>query len=521
MGSDIDSPDWMTETLTHDLSHIAPQQILRTTVVYHPQWSRVGDWNDSYLPPITPSTPPPKPLIDIELSRQHPSFQSATNGPARDLNDPYLSRRGVRLEFFVDGSLVIHRDDCPSPVLIDHKALQHSHKIARHELQQGVVLMLAQRIVLHLQCIQAQQGPAESLPRYGLVGNGHALNQVRAAIQRLAGLDLPVLIRGESGTGKELVARALHQSGPRHQQRFIAVNAAAIPASLAAAEIFGATKGAFTGSHQNREGYLAQAHGGSLFLDEVGDLPAEVQTLLLRVLETHQYQSLGSSEIKRFNARLIAATDVDLEAAMAEDRFRSSLYHRLSAMEIRLPALREQRQNLGILLYHLLQQEAEQLGVSQQCLAPRAPQQPSWFPAQWLYQLALADWPGNIRQLRNFARQILLLGHHCTSIESEPQLHQLVKQVCQTQSNATAQASSHTQHSQRVNSNSKAGALPANNGARRLRDYSDDELLQILVRLEWRLLKVATELQVPRSSLYDRIQRSPLLKERLQQQRQR
>jgi len=521
MGSEVDSPDWMTETLTHDLSHIAPQQILRMTVVYHPQWSRVGDWSDSYLPPITPSTPPPRPLIDIELSRQQPSFQSFHQGPAQDLNDPYLSRRGIRLEFFVDGSLLIHREGCPSPVLINQTELQQVHKLARHELQQGVMVMLAQRIVLHLQCIQAQQEAPEALPDYGLVGHGHALNQVRAAIQRLAGLDLPVLIRGESGTGKELVARALHQSGPRHQQRFIAVNAAAIPASLAAAEIFGATKGAFTGSHQNREGYLAQAHGGSLFLDEVGDLPAEVQTLLLRVLETRQYQSLGSSEIKRFDARLIAATDVDLEAAMAEDRFRSSLYHRLSAMEIRLPALREQRQNIGIILYHLLQQEADQLGVSKHCLAIRAPQQQPWFPSQWLHQLALAQWPGNIRQLRNFARQVLLLGHHLANLDNEPQLHQLIKVVCDARAPQNPNITSHTQHSQSNHSNNSNPTGPSNNGARRLRDYSDDELLQILARLEWRLLKVATELQVPRSSLYDRIKRSPLLNQHLQQQRQR
>lgn len=523
-----------SQTLEQDLSQLPPAQLLRITVLYHPQWDRVGDWLQWTLPPVLPPATPIQTIAEFQLSRQQPLFQSMHQAPGRDLGDPYLSRRPLLLKARADGSLIIERFQCPSPLAVNGAVLDQSGLVSAQELAQGVVVCLAQRVILHIQRFsQTALGPGYQGPDYGLAGAGPALDRVRDSIQRLANVDLPVLIRGESGTGKELVARALHQASQRSRGPFVAVNAAAIPASLAAAEIFGAQRGAYTGSTQNRRGYLAQAGDGSLFLDEVGDLPAEVQVLLLRVLETRQYQSLGASEYSDFKARLIAATDVDLESAMDQERFRSSLYHRLSAVEIRLPALREQTQNLGLILYQLLQQEAASLGLSNACFNSRPAQAAPWLPAAWMARLALAPWPGNVRQLRNVARQLLLLGQHLECLDQEPRLAALVDELCQssrskaaavtnqrnTEPGQPAQGAGDSQIPDPPGGQQSASTGRQPNAAQRLRQLSDEELLRLLVEHDWRVLRLASSLSVPRSSLYDRIRQSPLLEQALETRR--
>lgn len=511
---------WTHETLEQSYTENTQAQALRLTILFHPQWERVGDWTEWILPPVTPSDPPPQRLAQYQITRQQPLFNSVYQAPARDLADPYISRRGISFDVHVDGSVIFHRDQCPHPIHINHDQLTQELRLDRAALDHGIVFSIAQRVVLHLKRYSVSL-PQQSYtgPSYGMVGFGIEMDQVRTGIQRLAGLDIPVLIRGESGTGKELVARALHEASRRQQQKFVAINAAAIPATLAAAEIFGATRGAFTGSHQNRQGYLAQASGGSLFLDEIGDLPAEIQVMLLRVLETNEYQALGSNETQTFTARLIAATDVDLENAIEREHFRSSLYHRLSASEIRLPALREQIQNLGLLLKHCLQQECAELGLNTQCLESRPATQASWLPAQWVHRLALADWPGNIRQLRNVARQLLLIGHRQEQAEHDPQMHAVIDQACQS-----AHASlphSHNPNNPTTSSDPSSTAKAASvNAAQQLRELDDEALLGTLIQYHWRIQRAAKALGVPRSSLYDRIHRSPTLSQALAQHRQ-
>jgi two-component system nitrogen regulation response regulator GlnG len=171
-----------------------------------------------------------------------------------------------------------------------------------------------------------------------------------------------VLLRGETGTGKELAARALHDAGPRRRRGFLAVNMGAVPPTLAAAELFGAARGAFTGADQKRIGYFTRADGGTLFLDEIGETPAEVQILLLRALDNREIQPVGGGDPQPVDVRLIAATDADLEGAMAAVRFRSTLLHRLSGYEIFLPQLRDRREDFGRLFLHFLSQELEATG---------------------------------------------------------------------------------------------------------------------------------------------------------------
>ena len=199
------------------------------------------------------------------------------------------------------------------------------------------MLLLAGRIVLVLHPMPP--APAREVEGLGLTGDSAAMAQVRADVRRVADLEVAVLLRGETGTGKELVARAIHRRSPRRSRPYLAVNMGAIPPALAAAELFGAARGAFTGADQRRTGYFSQAHGGTLFLDEIGETPPEVQVLLLRALETGEIQPVGAEAPRRVDVRVLAATDADLEAAIAAGRFRAPLLHRLNGYEIRLPAL--------------------------------------------------------------------------------------------------------------------------------------------------------------------------------------
>ncbi|QFY89321.1 nitrogen regulation protein NR(I) [Magnetovirga frankeli] len=232
-----------------------------------------------------------------------------------------------------------------------------------------------------------------------IIGEAPAMQEVFRAIGRLAKSNITVLINGESGTGKELVAHALHRHSPRSGGAFIALNMAAIPRELLESELFGHEKGAFTGAQGRRSGRFEQANGGTLFLDEIGDMPAELQTRLLRVLATGEFYRVGGHEPVSVDVRIIAATHQHLEQQVAEGRFREDLFHRLNVIRIQLPALRERREDIPLLMQHFLRQAATELGGEPKRLLP---------PTQaFLKQL---DWPGNVRQLENTARWLTVMA---------------------------------------------------------------------------------------------------------------
>ena len=232
-----------------------------------------------------------------------------------------------------------------------------------------------------------------------IIGQAPAMQEVFRAIGRLSRSHSTVLINGESGTGKELVASALHRHSLRSNNTFIAINTAAIPKDLLESELFGHERGAFTGANVQKKGRFEQADGGTLFLDEIGDMPSELQTRLLRVLSDGQFYRVGGHQPVKVNVRIIAATHQDLEDRVKSGLFREDLFHRLNVIRLRLPALRERREDIPLLVKHFLQHSANQLSVDVK--------QPSTNTLSYLSSLS---WGGNVRQLENVCHWLTVMA---------------------------------------------------------------------------------------------------------------
>jgi DNA-binding NtrC family response regulator len=232
-----------------------------------------------------------------------------------------------------------------------------------------------------------------------LIGSGPAMKQVFETIQKVAETDLSVLIRGESGTGKEGVAQALHQRSSRRARPFVAVNCAAISRELVESELFGHEKGAFTGADARRVGKFEAAHEGTIFLDEIGDMPTETQAKVLRVLEEKSFERVGGNRAVEVDVRVVAATHRDLEEEVREGRFREDLYYRLNVVEIAIPPLRERVEDIPALAERFLTQVAERLGREKKMV-----------DADALASLARHPWRGNVRELRNAIEQASVLA---------------------------------------------------------------------------------------------------------------
>lgn len=232
-----------------------------------------------------------------------------------------------------------------------------------------------------------------------IIGEAPAMQEVFRAIGRLSRSNITVLINGESGTGKELVAQALHRHSPRKSNPFIALNMAAIPKDLMESELFGHEKGAFTGANTQRKGRFEQADTGSLFLDEIGDMPAELQTRLLRVLADGEFYRVGGTTPVKVDVRIIAATHQNLEQRVQDGDFREDLFHRLNVIRIHIPALRERREDIPLLMQYFLNRSAKELEAEVKALSIDVEK---WLSAQ--------SWPGNVRQLENLSRWLTVMA---------------------------------------------------------------------------------------------------------------
>ncbi|MGY8849935.1 MAG: nitrogen regulation protein NR(I) [Pseudomonadales bacterium] len=232
-----------------------------------------------------------------------------------------------------------------------------------------------------------------------IIGEAPAMQEVFRAIGRLSNSNITVLINGESGTGKELVAQALHKHSPRRNNKFIALNMAAIPNDLIESELFGHEKGAFTGAAQRREGRFEQSDGGTLFLDEIGDMPPEAQTRLLRVLADGEFYRVGGHTAVKVDVRIIAATHQNLENLVAENRFREDLFHRLNVIRVHLPRLADRREDIPQLMEHFFHRAAKELEME-----PKILSQPA---EDFFFNL---PWPGNVRQLENICRWLTVMA---------------------------------------------------------------------------------------------------------------
>ena len=247
----------------------------------------------------------------------------------------------------------------------------------------------------------------------GIVGESEEINQVLEMVSQVAGVDISVLINGESGTGKELVAKAIHTASMRSSKDLIIVNCGAIPEGIIESELFGHKKGAYTDASESRKGYFETANKGTIFLDEIGDMPLETQVKVLRVLESGEYMRVGDSISKRTDTRVIAATNKNLAKLVKEGKFRQDLYYRLKTVTINLPALRHMKNDIRLLVERFALQFSRTNKIKYKGFTPEA-----------IKAIQKFDWPGNVRELRNFIESILILekGERITAEIIEKQL---------------------------------------------------------------------------------------------------
>jgi formate hydrogenlyase transcriptional activator len=307
----------------------------------------------------------------------------------------------------------------------------------------------------------------------GIVGESQALRSVLALIETVAPTDSTVLIYGETGTGKELIARAVHNFSARKANAFVKLNCAAIPSGLLESELFGHEKGAFTGAVMQRVGRFELAHRGTIFLDEIGEIPLELQPKLLRVLQEREFERLGSCRTIHTNARLIAATNSDLRAMVEENKFRSDLYYRLNVFPIRVPALRERPQDIPLLVWHFIRAFSARNGRAIESI-----------PSETMNALVHYDWPGNIRELQNVIERAVIRS-------KGPVLNVVIGELS---------ADNVAQHSQ------------CNNGSldEILHDTERNQIVRVLEQAGWVVAGpngAAARLRIKRSTLLSRMQK--------------
>jgi two-component system nitrogen regulation response regulator GlnG len=405
------------------------------------------------------------------------------------LNDPFLSRQPIRFTPRAHGGVKISVEVGGTSVIVG-TLLTHAKELSAEELASGVPIELADRVVLLLH--RFDRDAADTTDSLGMVGDGAGIRRVRTAIERVVDLAVPVLIRGETGTGKDLVARAIHDRGPRRDRPFVSVNLGAISRDLAPAELFGATRGAYTGATREREGLFRAAHGGTLFLDEMGEAAPDVQAMLLRVLETGEMYPVGADRPVAVQVSVIAATDANLEEQIRDGRFKAPLLHRLSGYEVRIPPLRERREDIGVLLHHFAREELAAVGELHR-LGTDDPYAKPWLPAQLAAQLVRSAWPGNIRQLRNMTRQLVIESRGLAQIRLDPRRAEELAGTAWTP-------------------RSTEPVVPLALGTVKRRKPSavtEAELLDAVRVCAWDLKAAADRLRIPRPSIYDLIDKSP------------
>ncbi len=307
-----------------------------------------------------------------------------------------------------------------------------------------------------------------------MVGISDVMQNVFDVVRRVAPTEARVLITGESGTGKELIARAIHQGGGRSKEPFVAINCAAIPATLLESELFGHVRGAFTGAVRDRAGKFEQADGGTLFLDEIGEMPIELQPKLLRVLQEMEVEPLGGKS-RSVNVRIIAATNQDVDSALEEGRFREDLYYRLNVIPIELPSLRERVEDIPLLVTHFLKRysSASPVGISESALE----------------SMAAYSWPGNVRELQNAVERMVILNHG-----EMLDFHHLPAKIISTSSS----------------SRSQIVELPPEGYP--LEMIEKEVVVQALERNDWNQTRAAAFLQVPRHTLIYRMEKYDIKK---------
>jgi two-component system nitrogen regulation response regulator GlnG len=471
-----------------------PPRVVTLTIAHHGDPDRVGE--RTRLAALA------HPGGRAEIGRAEPLFRGAGAGAAATpLLSPFVSRKPLRIEGRGAGAVRLDATDSGSRIEVDGTPLTGVLDLGVSALERGVVLQLGSHVVLilHLESVDAA-APAPS-PEGRLIGESDALQTLRSGLARVAADARPVLLRGETGTGKELAAAAIHGASPRRAGPFVAVNMAAVPATLAASELFGHARGAFSGADAARDGHFARAHGGTLFLDEIGDTPVEVQAALLRALETGEVTPLGGRTPRLVDVRVVAATDADLDRMIAEGRFRAPLYFRLAANELRLPPLRERRADIGRLIVHFLAGGLAEVGRSA-LLRPGLTELSPWLSAGLVARLCRYDWPGNVRQLRAVCHALVLASAQAGGLPAA-ELDRLLPAAPAPRANAPVAA--------------LPAALPPDvarttDAPRTPASITADEVERVLAMFDYRLSAAADHFGISRPSMNELVDRHPRLK---------
>jgi two-component system nitrogen regulation response regulator GlnG len=442
------------------------------TIIFHPCTDRIGEravlWQHREREPRV-------------LGRLAPRFGFGGEQEGGDpLGDRHVSRRALELSWRGD-TLLVERPADASRCRLLGRELRDSVSLDTARLRQGVSLMLGHSVVLLLRFADQPVTDPPVDGDLGLWGSSHYMACLRQQILRVARDDDDVLIRGETGSGKELVARALHSASSRADGPLVTVNMAAVPADLAAAALFGSTRGAFTGADRDSRGYFQQASGGSLFLDEVGDMPVEVQPQLLRALQQREIQSVGGP-VTKVDLRVISATDLPLEEPDCD--FRSALRYRLGAVEIRLLPLREHPEDIGELALRLFAACAEATGAGKLLPGKHSSEREIAAWTELFHRLLLHNWPGNVRELSNVCRQVVAASDDGLTIPEHISLGPRVPN----------------------GGESPDGPKPAR---RHIRDVADPEFERAWKQSGFEPAGTARSLGVSRQSVYRRIDGSP------------
>lgn len=459
------------------------------TIAYHHDWLRIGA--TAYLDALSQGAP-------ASLSRSEPAFQVPHASQTFTLDDRYISRKPLSIQK-LNGRLLLTPHPEGSEVRVDGIVVRAPLYVFEDKLQSGVVIELAQRVILVLHSLSPDRNSGSL---HQMLGVSEGIENVRRAIDRVADLNVPVLIRGETGTGKELVASALHNASPRKRRPLLAVNVAAIPESLAIAELFGVRKGSFTGASSDKPGYFVQANGSTLFLDEIGDAPDEVQVALLRALETGEIRAVGASETTKVDVRLIAATDANLEDKLHSQDFRNPLLQRLAGFEIWLPRLTQRKADIGLLLAEFLRFELGSIQEDRHWQSLTPDSERLWY-SFFRHSLEF-HWPGNIRQMRNIARQVAI-HNRMSNLTCIPA--RIEAMLLERPTPAILEAAA--QHTIQAEDQSEPDTIEPTAPRRKPSTISETELLQALEQHRWDLKNTANSLNISRAALYKMIEANP------------
>jgi len=430
-------------------------------IVWHPDLTRVGEF--AFLPRRGADCAFLSRTVPLFSAESCSAGDDATSG--KPLFDRHVSRSPIIIVPAGRGAYEITPPESSMWVSVNGRKITQSEVFSLDELGRDIIISLSDKIILSL--FESPVERSSEAQNSGLIGISAELQKIWSIIQQAAPTDLPVLIEGKTGTGKELVAQALHALSRRSCEQMLSVNMATVSGDLAMADLFGASKGAFTGSVRDRMGLFEHANESTLFLDEIGNTPSRVQPMLLRALEAGEIRRVGETKVRHITARIVAATDQPL----GQEQFNQPLLRRLEAIKIKMPLLAARRVDIGLLVRHFMQKipsTAAHLGEDM-------------VPGGWIARLALYDWPGNVRELRSAVQQ-MALGQQPSVIKGKSQ--QVERKPCST-------------------------VVKPRKKYRSSDNVDEKEMLAALDTNEWCIKSAAQSLNISRTALYELISKSP------------